>query len=524
LGRYYFDKPKSTPGAKVGEKVSDTSREIDTDDTDDEKSDDEIKMSNSLDNDDDSEAENETETGDENAWKEAPHTCSGCTVNAPSPLTETNAVVGFTHQEAVGKLQLSNIESNCYTALMNLSCAETNECEMEEVDKVHLQEYACVGAGIGGGFQNTKELHVMKYKEAMNTLDKIEWEGAVEKEHQNMKVYGVWTPVRLQDLPEGTKVLTSTWAMKKKANGTYRARVVARGFEQIEGVHYDGASIAAPVINNMSIRIIMVLAVMAGWASKIIDVKGAFLHGEFEDGAEPVYLKVPEGFKQFYPRNVVLMLLKTIYGLCEAAMAFWKEMLKAFKAMKFACSTADPFMYYKWTAAGFLIVWSSWIDDCACFGMNDDVEESWKEMKQLFECDDIGDMEEYVGCKIDKEEGSIKFTQPVMLQSFKDDFDLENQRETSTPAEPGNTLPKVPEDAKVDEKEQTYFRSGVGKLLHMMRWSRPEVYNAIRNLSRHMKASTALHVKSMHRVMKYCVSTPNRGWKLKANRTWDGQV
>jgi len=38
---------------------------------------------------------------------------------------------------------------------------------------------------IGGGFQNTKELHVMKYKEAMSTPDRIEWEGAVKKEHQN---------------------------------------------------------------------------------------------------------------------------------------------------------------------------------------------------------------------------------------------------------------------------------------------------------------------------------------------------
>jgi len=43
----------------------------------------------------------------------------------------------------------------------------------------------------------------------------------------------------------------------------------------------------------------------------------------------------------------------------------------------------------------------------------------------------------------------------------------------------------------------------VGKLLHMMRWSRPEVYNAVHDLSRHMKASTAVHVKAMHRVMKY---------------------
>jgi len=36
-----------------------------------------------------------------------------------------------------------------------------------------------------------------------------------------------------------------------------------------------------------------------------------------------------------------------------------------------------------------------------------------------------------------------------------------------------------------------------------------------------MKASTAVHAKAMHQVMKYCFSTPKRGWKLKPNRTWN---
>ena len=30
-----------------------------------------------------------------------------------------------------------------------------------------IGELACVGAGLGGGFDNTNELHVMKYHEAM---------------------------------------------------------------------------------------------------------------------------------------------------------------------------------------------------------------------------------------------------------------------------------------------------------------------------------------------------------------------
>jgi hypothetical protein len=39
-------------------------------------------------------------------------------------------------------------------------------CENED------EEIACVGAGLGGVFQSTKELYVMKYKQAMKTKDK----------------------------------------------------------------------------------------------------------------------------------------------------------------------------------------------------------------------------------------------------------------------------------------------------------------------------------------------------------------
>ena len=106
-----------------------------------------------------------------------------------------------------------------------------------------------------------------------------------------------------------------------------------------------------------------------------MDVKGAFLRGEFEEGAEPVYMEVPEGFKKYYPPNWILHLRKTLYGLTEAAKAFWRELLKAFGSMDFERSRADPCLYFKWTKAGFLIVWLSWIDDCACFGFEKDVED-----------------------------------------------------------------------------------------------------------------------------------------------------
>jgi hypothetical protein len=86
-----------------------------------------------------------------------------------------------------------------------------------------------VGAGLRGGFQDTHELHVMKYKQTMNLKDKKSRVKAVDEEHGHMEKYKEFKTVKKSTLPKKAKVLSSAWAMKKKSNGTFRARVTARG-------------------------------------------------------------------------------------------------------------------------------------------------------------------------------------------------------------------------------------------------------------------------------------------------------
>ena len=185
-----------------------------------------------------------------------------------------------------------------------------------------INELGCVGAGVGGGFEHTSELHVMKFDEAMASKDMAEWAKAVEEEHERMIENKVWTPVPKVDVPHGAKILTSTWAMKKKSNGKYRARLNCRGFEQVPGVHYDESSIASPVVSAITIRIALILMLTARWSGEILDVRGAFLKGTFGNG-EILYLHVPQGMEHHYPPNVVLHLEKTVYGLKQAAYRFW---------------------------------------------------------------------------------------------------------------------------------------------------------------------------------------------------------
>jgi hypothetical protein len=52
---------------------------------------------------------------------------------------------------------------------------------------------------------------------------------------------------------------------------------------------------------------------MAKWYMEVLDIKGEFLHGEFEDG-EKIYREIPKGFERFYASNLMLLLPTTLYG------------------------------------------------------------------------------------------------------------------------------------------------------------------------------------------------------------------
>jgi hypothetical protein len=106
-----------------------------------------------------------------------------------------------------------------------------------------------------------------------------------------------------------------------------------------------------------------------------------------------------------------------------------------------------------------------------------------KQLTSKFDCNNkIGNMEKYVGCKVDCnfDNKSIKLTQPVMLHSFVDDFPMCLEgRASYMPATPGEHVVKGDDSTNVSGAMQAQYRMGIGELLHMMRWTRPEIKNAV---------------------------------------------
>jgi hypothetical protein len=69
---------------------------------------------------------------------------------------------------------------------------------------------------------------------------------------------------------------------------------------------------------------------------------------------------------------------------------------------------------------------------------------------------------------------------------------------------------------------QKKYWSGVGKLRYLTTWSRPDILNAVREVSRFLQAPTQVHYDAMIRIMDYCVSTPERGRKISPTQSWNG--
>jgi hypothetical protein len=144
---------------------------------------------------------------------------------------------------------------------------------------------------------------------------------------------------------KGKSVVTSKWIYKIKhtADGSiekYKARFVARGFSQKEGVDYEETF--APVARYTSIRVVISLASVMGWKIHQMDVKTTFLNGVIE---EEVYIEQPQGFEVHGRESHVCRLKKALYGLKQAPRAWYSRIDGYLQSMGFTKSEADPNLY-----------------------------------------------------------------------------------------------------------------------------------------------------------------------------------
>ena len=351
-----------------------------------------------------------------------------------------------------------------------------------------------------------------------NENDRKSWRKAVRKEFHDMIVARkVWRPVKKATIPENRRLIGCKWVFKKKKNGVFRARLCAIGYSQIAGVDHEYAF--APVICETTYRIILVVALYYGWIMEIVDVETAFLYGDLD---EEIYMKIPQGLHLFtgeqYDVDDALVLVQAMYGLVQAARQFFKKLRDTLvEKMSFRKCLSDQCLLHRTNKEGTVIV-CLYIDDTLITGDEKAVQSFKLELKKYFNTKEEGEMTEYVGCMIKRFNDTIYLHQTDLIKKIDRKFGerARKLRTFKTPATPGVGILRTDEDDDVLDKEsQTEYRSAVGMLLFLTKFSRPDIANAVRELSKVNNRANEAHVKEMLRTVKFVLDTQH--WSLKYN-------
>jgi hypothetical protein len=142
--------------------------------------------------------------------------------------------------------------------------------------------------------------------------------------------------------PTTTKVIKSTWVFKLKRlpDGTpskLMARFCIRGDLQTEGVDY--FETYAPVVQWSTIHMVLALVIREGWATRQVDYINAFAQAEM---AETVHIEPTRIFEPRRGKDLVLLLLKSLYGLKQALRTFYEKLRQGLLERGFVGSEIDP--------------------------------------------------------------------------------------------------------------------------------------------------------------------------------------
>ncbi|WVZ78040.1 hypothetical protein U9M48_025815, partial [Paspalum notatum var. saurae] len=299
----------------------------------------------------------------------------------------------------------------------------------------------------------------------------------------------------LANLPRGHRAITLKWVFKLKRDEAgaiikHKARLVARGFVQQEGIDFDDAF--APVARMESMRLLLALAAQEGWHVHHMDVKSAFLNGDLK---EEIYVHQPPGFEIPGKEGKVLHLRKALYGLRQAPRAWNAKLDSTLKGMGFEQSPHEAAIYRRGNGGNALLV-GVYVDDLVITGVKDAEVAAFKEeMKTTFQMSDLGPLSFYLGIE------TAYAKRIVELAGLTD-------------CNPALTLMeerlKLSRDSTAEEVDATQYRRLVGSLRYLIH-TRPDLAFSIGYVSRFMQRPTTEHQQAVKRIIRYVAGTLDHG-------------
>jgi hypothetical protein len=334
----------------------------------------------------------------------------------------------------------------------------------------------------------------------LSPSDRKAWFNACLEELQALKKRGVY---ELVDLPKGRRAIKNRWVFNTKSDGRKRARLVAKGFSQIEGVDFD--ELFSPVVRYETARLLLGVAALEDWEIESVDVKTAYLYGKLD---EEIYMEQPEGFRLKGKENKVWRLHRALYGLKQAGLAWWRELTTSMKELGFKrCESDAGVYYYRCPKTAQIIIALVYVDDVAIIGKRTSLFTSLKaRFMKKWECRDLGECKEFLGMCIsrDRKNRKIYLDQVGYLDKVLEKFNVA-EKPTKTPLASGFSF--LPNSKPVDPAFRQKYQQLVGSLMYLMIGSRPDIAYAVVKLSQQCANPAPVHYEAGLHVLRYLLAT-----------------
>ncbi|GJT36123.1 putative ribonuclease H-like domain-containing protein [Tanacetum coccineum] len=294
-------------------------------------------------------------------------------------------------------------------------------------------------------------------KKVIQALKDPSWIEAMQEELLQFKLQQVWT---LVDLPYGKRAIGTKWVYKNKKDERgivirNKARLVAQGYTQEEGIDYD--EVFALVARIEAIRLFLAYASFKDFVVYQMDVKSAFLYGKIE---EEVYVCQPPGFEDPEFPDRVYKVEKALYGLHQAPRA------------------------------------------CLC-------TEFEKLMHKKFQMSSMGELTFFLGLQVTQKDDGIFISQDKYMDEILKKFGFSTVKTASTPVET-SSRPDIMFAVCAKDVDVHLYRSMIGSLMYLTS-SRLDIMFVVCACARFQVIPKVSHLHAVKRIFRYLKGQPKLG-------------
>ncbi|GAA5936241.1 hypothetical protein JCM1841_004389 [Sporobolomyces salmonicolor] len=354
------------------------------------------------------------------------------------------------------------------------------------------------------------------YRQAMAGPDVEKWTEAMEAELAAFEATGTWEE-KLVELPTGRRAIAVKWVLlvKRDADGRvikYKARLVARGDMQVEGVDFDETF--SSTVRLTTVRLVLsLLAAHPHWEHRQFDISNAYLLGTLDN---EIYIKQPPGFVDSGHPMAVRRLKKALYGLRQGGREWQKVLRAALEKVGFRRTDADHGLYVR-RRDGRVAIVPTHVDDGMMVG-DDDLDGILDRLSEELggKLKRVG-TDLFLGMRVQrKADGTVEvdqahYTRAVLARFFPAGL---TPRTTPLDADYGNVTP-----ASEDEHFECQYRELLGALVYLSACTRPDIAFALSFASRFATCPAERHWRLLIRLCRYLKGTSHLGLRYLTPRT-----